>query len=698
MNTPRRLTLLVAIVVLAAICGVGLAAAAGGTPDAGDAGEWDADSVQSDLQDGESPVQSGRQDGESAVDPAAGGAGASPTATGRIEVESTLRQDSEAGMFGVTTAATIPDRVTELRVTLPERAVDVEGDGFDHDEGTTWRWDGSTDDPTLSYRLPANRTIDREGPIAGPGEYLFVDAGDWALVQPPGVGLQWRSAGSVRASRSNAVEGEGVASDAIAFLGPYEEHTHEAHGQEFRLIVPDAAEMTESPDDVFEHLTYASGALQVGDRDPQVFVVAAPTGDVQWGVRGLQAGPADMWVRDNERLADANNVWIHEYVHTRQGYRAEASARWITEATATYYAALLTLERGDVGFDAFRDVLRRGERDPQAASLLNDPDTWRNHADYTKGSLVAAEIDRRIRLATDGEKTLATVFREVNAQGEPITDETLLRLVEEAGGADVRDAAERYTATSERPTSWDHERHDEAFGTLPARIGFSIADADAVRATGDYRNRAVQRDPVILVVGETLELDVTVTNTGGVAGEYDVSLVLDGETVDARDGRVEANGSVVERFEHAFTEPGEYDLRVGGTAVPVEVHDPADPELVALEVTPDTVDAGDSVTVRATYVNGDAIPAETEVEISVDGEVVHVGTLRMDADAEASYETEVELREAGDVTLSVGDRSRSVAVGPPAGATDDDSPGFGAVAAAVALVSAALIARRRGRG
>ncbi len=45
----------------------------------------------------------------------------------------------------------------------------------------------------------------------------------------------------------------------------------------------------------------ASNALRVGDRDEQVFVVAAPSGAVEWGVEGYQIGDADMWVQSGKR-------------------------------------------------------------------------------------------------------------------------------------------------------------------------------------------------------------------------------------------------------------------------------------------------------------------------------------------------------------------------------------------------------------
>ena len=258
---------------------------------------------------------------------------------GTIDLRQELRRTPDReGEYDAHHRYRIPTEVTELEVTLPEDATVISRSGFARKGGTTYAWDGVTSRPTLTYRLPADETVEGDGPIAGPGEYLFVDRGEWALVTRPRTGHSWRwtGGGKVRLERTTVADGEGATGDAMAFLGPHEEYRHEAHGQTFRLIVPAAAHLEEDPGEIFASLAHASDAMRVGNRDGEVFVVAAPTGEVQWGVRGLQTGGADMWVRDVERLDDVNNVWLHEYVHSRQDYETAAGARWFTEGAAVY--------------------------------------------------------------------------------------------------------------------------------------------------------------------------------------------------------------------------------------------------------------------------------------------------------------------------------------------------------------------------
>ncbi|MFC7185541.1 PGF-CTERM sorting domain-containing protein [Halorubrum yunnanense] len=649
-----------------------------------------------------------------------------------IRLRNELFATDEAGTVGVETRVTIPDRVTEFRVTLlSANDAAVEADGFvpadDAAPGeTSWEWDGQTATPSLTYAMDANETVEEAGPLGARGSYRFVDTGEWALVRTPRTSAGWSYTGQydgqVRLTRENAVDGEGAASQAIAFLGPHEERVREAGGQRYRLIVPAAADAEATPEEVFGVFESASTALQVGARDETVFAVAAPTDGVEWGVRGLQLGDTDLWVRDAEPAGTASDVWTHEYVHTRQAYGTEASGRWLTEASATYYAALFALDRGAVDFEAFEETLARGERDPDASAVLADPDTWGRDPDYTKGALVAGEIDRRLRVATDGSASLATVLRDLNAASEPVTNRDVLDAIEAAAaeGADdetaaaIRAEAERLTTTREATETWDREAHAEAFGETPARVGYALPD-DGVRATGEYRDRSVASDPVELVAGETLALAVDVTNTGGVAGEYDLALTVDGEVVDSRNSSVDAGAATTEEFEHAFAEPGEYVVRVAGERLPVVVSEPAPPSVRGVSTDADRVTAGESVRVTATVGNDATLPAGSDIEFRVGGETVATAPVRLDADGQDTIARTVALGESDGSGGLGADRNATVTVvgpineasttvtvegeDPPGGATDDGTPGFGPVVAVAAFVVAAgLFGRRAGRG
>ncbi|ESS04103.1 MAG: PGF-CTERM archaeal protein-sorting signal [uncultured archaeon A07HR67] len=661
------------------------------------------------------------QTGDAAASPADPTLGAAETgataadAADTIRVRNELFATDEAGTVGVTTRVqTVPDRITALRVTiLTMTDASVDPDGFERvddaeRDGVVWAWDGETDEPSITYAMAANDTVAESGPLAGDGTYRFVDTGEWALVRTPRVGVSARYTGSgqLRVARENRVSGEGAASETMAFLGAHETHVRETDGRRVRLIVPEAADLAASPAAVFGAFEGARAALPVGGDDAEVFAVAAPTEDVSWAVRGLQTGDADLWVRDREPAGTAADVWTHEYVHTRQAYRAEPSARWFTEASATYYAALFALDRGAIGFDRFEQTVSRGEREPDASAVLTDPGTWRPETPYTKGSLVAGEIDRRIRLAADGRASLATVFRDLNDASEPITNRAVLDAIEAAaaeGGDDeaaaaVRDAAERLTTTSDVPETWDRDAHAAAFERMPARVGYGLAP-DGVYATGEYRNRSVARDPVRLAAGETLELTVEASNTGSVSGSYAITMSVDGEPVETRSETLAAGSETAERFAHTFTDPGEYEVRVGSETLTVVVSDPAPVLVRGVSTDTDRVTAGEPVTVTATLANDAAIPAGSDVEFRVDGESLATVPVRLDAGGETTATRALTLDASGEVAVTVagpaGEATATVRVEPPGGGeesdgdTTDETPGFGPLVAVVALLCAA---------
>ena len=693
-----------------------LAGVAAGSPQAGAAAE---PAVAVDH------VQTG--DPASPADPPLGAAGNGATAADAadtIRVRNELFATDEAGTVGVTTRVqAVPDRVTSLRVTtLTVTDAPVETDGFERvddaeRDGVVWAWDGETDEPSITYAMAANDTVAESGPLAGDGNYRFVDTGEWALVRTPRVGVSARytGTGQLQVARENRVAGEGAASETMAFLGAHETRVRETDGRRVRLIVPEAADLAASPAAVFGAFEGARAALPVGGDDAEVFAVAAPTEDVSWAVRGLQTGDADLWVRDREPAGTAADVWTHEYVHTRQAYRAEPSARWFTEASATYYAALFALDRGAIGFDRFEQTLSRGEREPDASAVLADPGTWRPETPYTKGSLVAGEIDRRIRLAADGRASLATVFRDLNDASEPITNRAVLDAIEAAaaeGGDDaaaaaVRDAAERLTTTSDVPETWDRDAHAAAFDGTPARVGYGLAP-DGVYATGEYRNRSVARDPVRLAAGETLELAVEASNTGSVSGSYAITLSVDGEPVATRSETLAAGSETTERFAHTFADPGEYEVRVGSETLTVVVSEPAPVLVRGVSTDADRVTAGEQVTATATLANDAAVPAGSDVEFRVDGEPLATAPVRLDAGAETTATRALTLDASGEVAVTVagpaGEATTTVRVEPrggeddPDGGTTDETPGFGPLVAVVALLCAAGACVGRSRG
>ncbi|WP_232702046.1 hypothetical protein [Halobacterium wangiae] len=600
------------------------------------------------------------------------------------------RTPGEPGEIDVSATYDVPDELTSMKVRLPAEAHDVRSKSFSPD-GDRYAWDGNTDPATLRFSILANQSASgaRSPAVAADGTYSFADTGEWALVTVPGLGTEWswRNADSVTITEDVAVDGPGSTGGEIAYLGDVEEYTRTANGQTFTLVVPERATMAEPPGDVLDALAAASSRLRVGARDENVWFVAAPAND-DWGVRGVEYGGNDAWVLADAALSDPGNVWLHEYVHTRQDYTTAASGRWTMEAAAEYYAASLSMRAGLVEFDSFQRYVGYGERSPWRDATLARPETWAAGANYLKGSLVWGSIDRRLRLETDSGATTDDVVWRLNDQDGPVTNADVLDAVAAVSSSSTREYAQRYTETSATPGMWSEREHAEAFDTQPARMRYDSLSYDV---TGPFRDESVGAQPTVYV-GETLTLSATVTNDGGTAGTYVVKLTFDDAPLAEARGELDPTQSDDVRLQHEFAEPGTYNLTVGRDTVQVTVRQPAEPVVENLSVSPAAVAPGADVSVTATFSNPTDDPATGTVPLTVDGQQVGSFDVTLGADESVTRSRTVTLDERGERELGVGDLTVRVTVGE----SEAPVPGFGVgVALAVlALTGVGALARR----
>ncbi|GGM39324.1 CARDB domain-containing protein [Haloarcula argentinensis] len=651
--------------------------------------------------------------------------GATQTSDGDViqQTQTYARVPEQPGEVAVTLTYEVPDRVIDLETHVPAEATVTGTDGFERVNESVYEWDETRGPATISYRINPNRTIEKSGPEGAEGRYLSVDTGEWALLTRSLTPTRWRYTGQdpVRYNRTLRTAGPGAAGEEIVYLGEVATFEETAHNQTFTLAVPERATMTASPISVLDSMANASNALRVGDRDEQVFVVAAPSGTVNWGVEGYQIGDADMWVQSRQSLDAANNVWLHEYVHSRQAYETTRETRWTVEGWATYYAAVLTLEQNRIGFDEFQAQLTAGEQPVYSDVTLTDRSSWTNDANYRKGALVAGRTDVHIRSATGRDRTLQSVFQSLNGYRDPVTQSQFLTEVEAAGGASVRNTTATETETTATVSMWNETTHRRLFGAIPARIGYSLPPvdrADAYRVDSLYRSEAPVggSEPIRLATNETLTVDAVVENAGGEAGAYNVSLAVNETVVATKQGRIEPGERTDVAMTHTFADPGRYVVSVDGDTVTVVVTEPAAASVTDITASPQEVRRGDEVDVTATVVNDNDIPGTAAVTFRRNGVVFAEQRLYLSPQATTTVARTVTLDEPGTVSLSAGDgRTTTMAdvvvsteTGAPASTptptemrTDTQTTagagdGFTALVAGVAVLLAALLAGHRG--
>jgi hypothetical protein len=627
----------------------------------------------------------------------------------------------QPGEIGATTRYEVPTTVQSVRVTVPLAATVRSTSGFRKEDERTYVWDETTSSPRLVYDFSVNKTfgggrspgdrsaasVTTDSASAAGGDaglvashtqaadrgYSYVDIGSWAITPVPSMGVSWRyvSGRNVQLRKSAAVEGQGATGGEMAYLGPMTEHARTAHNQQFRLIVPASAELRKSPSAVLDSLASASGRLAIGERDPEVFFVAAPT-SVEWGPIGLESGGSDAWVRADARLNSPTNAWLHEYVHMRQGYQPTEATRWTVEGAADYYAVLLTFEQGRITFDAFRERLRRGTTSPVSDAVLADPSTWEGFANYLKGALVWGVLDFRIR--TSGDRSADSVLAWMNGREETVTATAFLDAVERASDDETRQFARQHTETSQTPEPWSQREHSTAF-TGP-NLRAALADA-TYRVSGPYRETTVTTNDT-LVSEETLVASIPVTNVGNRGGIAEVSIRREGETVATESVDVDPGAERTVTVRTGLESAGTYTVVTDSGTVSFTVADPAPVSVRRLTVEPSSIAVGESATASVVVSNGADRPASGTVDVTSAGQQLGSERVRLDVGAETTLTFQVSFDEPGFRTLRADGTSATVEVRDPREATPTDETGSLPLSiTALAVVLAALLAGRHGR-
>ncbi len=647
-----------------------------------------------------------------AIGAASAGGGPQPAPAERVANESVAQTVPEVEI--VQSFAALPDRpghvrarrsfdiptsVASLRTRLPSDATVTEtSPGFSRIEDDQYEWTGGSPSPWIAYTLPVNETGAGRGPEATDGRYSFADVGEWGLFRRPPAPVDVRYRGSaISFDRRTAVDGPGAAGTSLVFVGPSAEYRQEASGQTIRLVVPDAANLRPQREELFRALTDAAASLQVGDRDETVLAIAAPT-SVDWAWLGLQTGDADLYVVADESLDSPASTWLHEYVHTRQDFNLTAETRWVPEATATYYAALLSLEQERIGLDAFRDHLGRGTSPQYERVVLADPDTWTQGADYLKGALVAGELDRRLRLATDSRVDLQQVIRRLNEAAQPVTGDDFTTLVGSVGSASVASTADRYTTTSAAPDIWSRTAHDEAFGPRPPRISIRLPEESVdseYRVSGPYRTGSLAGPPFVLVPDETLTVPVRIANDGGTAGSYNLTYGRVGGPTRTLTGSIGVDESRFENVSVPFDAVGEYTIRIGEFTFPVTVAEPARPTVTAIDVARPDVAVSEAVDVSIDVENSADRPAAGTLNITVDGETIAAERVTLDVGESRTLVLTTRFESHGHHRIAAGNQTTSVTIHTDAmtSTPGGQGPGPGPLITGLTIVLGALLLR-----
>lgn len=264
---------------------------------------------------------------------------------------------------------------------------------------------------------------------------------EWAFALIPHIHMRWRTSTStwsrwvyplrqeMRNRTTVTMAEKGTWGGHYLFLGNYTSYSRHQAGQTIRLIVPNAAQLTETPEAILTAVGNTSTELSVGSRDKVVTMFAVSSPFWLRGEASFRFG--EVLVQDTSRLETVNTPWIHEYVHTRQSFDTGPRMSWFTEASASYF----TLRYGrDKEYISRQELEAYFECQPSDSVLANQS-TWQDDSvPYHKGAKVLTTLNQRIQNATDGQKSLEDVMRRINSHPNTITYPEFKQIVSSVSG------------------------------------------------------------------------------------------------------------------------------------------------------------------------------------------------------------------------------------------------------------------------
>ena len=263
-----------------------------------------------------------------------------------------------------------------------------------------------------------------------------------------------------------------------------------------------------------------------------------------------------------------------------------------------------------------------------------------------------------------------------------------------------------WDAVGKQWTALDRSNIDSSLNAVSAPISHFSSYAVMARvrpATLAVSNLRVS--PAEVESGQTAGIQVTVSNTGDLAGSYNAVLRLNGAVVATRDASVSAGGSVDLAFETVQRAPGAYAVDIGGLSgklVVREVLAPAAFSADGLSVSPfpPVVRPGDAVSVSIVITNRGGTTGTFPVSLKINGVTEDGREIALAAGASQTVSFSTSRILPGSYTIDIAGLSGAFTVEAEPAAKKSSTTGWWVVAAIILCVTAVatgLVAARRRR-
>lgn len=321
----------------------------------------------------------------------------------------------------------------------------------------------------------------------------------------------------------------------------------------------------------------------------------------------------------------------------------------------------------------------------------------------------------------DSPTELASIHRYF--QAEALTEESNLSVSVQYEDADVAHVEESTLSLWNHDGEWN-EYEGTTVDTDEQSISGTIEEFSTVGVFGEDGD---EESPVFEVTEVTLSdedveegtdvsINATVENTGNAAGEYTAELEIDGSVESNTTIRLDSGEAETVEFTYTFEDAGDYEVTVGDVTRTVTVSSTGhSAEFEVRDLTPsiEIDDPGDDATISATIENtGDGTDTQN-IEVRVDGILVHEEAVTLDPGESHTFSVDLdttglnhgttyEYSVSTDNDSKVGPLTVAEETADDDDADDDDDDllsendgsGFGIGAAVVALLAVAVLLRK----
>jgi PKD repeat protein len=427
-----------------------------------------------------------------------------------IEVQTISRDAAPDGKLEVEISYHIGDEVGEMQPIFlePDTQV-VELDGFQQEDDTTFAWDQSTSQPSITVHIPENRSV-----AAIPG-YEYAATDDWWLSGWVRTNIQWTAVNPDRIDRTVYVQSDAensISGRTMVYVGDHETESFQSSREEFTLVDTAFAHPEQTNDDIQSALINASDMFDGGgDGEPvTLFVVSDP---IRRG--GLTSGDSsDFWIHE-ESLKPGKTTLLHEYVHSRQTDRRDDAVQWTYEGEPQFYEYLLGLKQGAIDYHDFHESLG-GADETYSDVVLSNPDSWEGtDANYDLGALTIAVLDKKIREASGRTSSYEDVFRAKNADdADSISNDAFESMIADAAGSSLDsfldDAVQSQPPSLAVPSPRTYDTPKDGADLSVAIEKTSVAPGDSSALQFEVTNTGDQ-----VSIAPTLSVDLPAELTAG---------------------------------------------------------------------------------------------------------------------------------------------------------------------------------------